>query len=443
MKSKVLLIGDILVDVTLKTENQKYKLRLGGIIHAARYLWSAGVHFDVAFFAPSYLNAAISKYLNYLQCNDSFQVGEVTGAPYIMLIQEVKEVGDQGYEFLLRDEIEIRYIQDGLDRLKTDSYTDAFFISGNYELSNIINEVNADRYHLDLANNVRHVTDITTAQKRFDTIFLSTSSELFRNEFKNDFLQFTSLFRDYTERIILKENRGGARMYNFSNGNFSKGFTQIRQIAHSVGVGDVFDVSFIDSLNSKTETESLIISSWIAAEYSSTTFPEDFKVAVNRILKTSVDRMVKMKGISVPWENRSEINIYIAAPDFDFLDTREIDSICNALKYHNFNPRRPIKENGQMEKDAPVSRKQELFVKDMELLRECSILVAILLNNDPGTLIEIGIASERGMPTIVYDPYGIANNCMLTQIPTIISRDKDKILCEVFIRTDHLINGGK
>lgn len=30
-------------------------------------------------------------------------------APYVFLIGEAKEVGDQGYEFLLRDHIEISY----------------------------------------------------------------------------------------------------------------------------------------------------------------------------------------------------------------------------------------------------------------------------------------------------------------------------------------------
>jgi nucleoside 2-deoxyribosyltransferase len=184
----------------------------------------------------------------------------------------------------------------------------------------------------------------------------------------------------------------------------------------------------------------MTLASWVSAEYASTTFPDDFKEGVTRIMNSSIDLMTGLKGISVPWENRSSINIYIAAPDFDFLDTTEIDIVCQNLKYHNFSPRRPIRENGFMEKDASVSRRQELFVKDMSLLNNCSILLAILLNNDPGTLIEIGIAAEKGIPVIVYDPYKIANNCMLTQIPDFLSSDKDEILCEIFIKSDRLLN---
>lgn len=57
--SKICLIGDILVDVTLKTEFNPLKMRLGGIVHAARALWAMGVEYDVAFFSPSYLDVHI------------------------------------------------------------------------------------------------------------------------------------------------------------------------------------------------------------------------------------------------------------------------------------------------------------------------------------------------------------------------------------------------
>lgn len=441
MKGKILLVGDILVDVSLKTKSQKYKMRFGGIIHAARYLWAAGVEFDVAFFAPAYLNQSIGKYLDNIHCSKSIKLGEVTGAPYVMLIEEVKEIGDQGYEVLLRDEINILYNQDGLNEIKDDHYSDVFFISGNYAIHDIISEIRSDRFHLDLANHVNNATEIPLAGIKLDTLFLSTSSGLFQKEYKNDFIQFAELFRPYSERIVLKENRGGSRLYNFSSLKQLSGFAQIQPIVHSVGVGDVFDVVFLQSMISHSEEESLTIAAWISAEYGSTTFPDDFKEGVNRILKSSIDRMIMMRGISVPWENRSSINIYIAAPDFDFIDTTEIENMCKNLKYHNFSPRRPIQENGFMENYASISRRQELFSKDMKLLDDCSILLAILLNNDPGTLIEIGIAAERGIPTIIYDPYKISNNCMLTQIPDLLSSDKDEILCEIFIQSDKLLNG--
>ena len=60
------------------------------------------------------------------------------------------------------------------------------------------------------------------------------------------------------------------------------------------------------------------------------------------------------------------------------------------------------------------------------------MMLAVLLYNDPGTLIEIGVAVERGMPVLVYDPYSIAENCMLTEIPNVVSASADQIISELF-----------
>jgi nucleoside 2-deoxyribosyltransferase len=151
-----------------------------------------------------------------------------------------------------------------------------------------------------------------------------------------------------------------------------------------------------------------------------------------RIFKISGQELIALKGIQLPWENRKKINIYIAAPDFDFVDTSEIELLCKNLSYHNFTPRRPIKENGQMTDDDTEIERRTFFNKDMQLLDECHILIAVLLYNDPGTLIEIGVAAERKMPTFVYDPKNIAQNCMLTQIPNLVTSDLDAILSDVF-----------
>lgn len=149
-------------------------------------------------------------------------------------------------------------------------------------------------------------------------------------------------------------------------------------------------------------------------------------------LNLPIEDKQKYDGVLLPWDVRKDINIYIAAPDFDFVDTKPIDFICQALEYHNFTPRRPIKENGQMSKEAGKAERQKLFQSDMVLIDSCQMMLAVLLYNDPGTLIEIGVAAERGMPVLVYDPYSIAENCMLTEIPNVVSADADLIISELF-----------
>jgi nucleoside 2-deoxyribosyltransferase len=170
----------------------------------------------------------------------------------------------------------------------------------------------------------------------------------------------------------------------------------------------------------------------MAAEYAGTISPENFQKVCREWLKVPPAKMAKLGGVSLPWEERGDCNIYIAAPDFDFVDTRPIDSLVESLRYHNFSPRCPVREHGQVGKNAKPKRRQHLFNKDMCLLGECSILIAVLLYEDPGTLIEIGIASERGMPVIIYDPYKRAENLMLTELPYLISSDLDEIIAAVF-----------
>lgn len=425
---KILLIGDIVIDVTLKNKEESIKVRLGGIVHAARGLWALETPYSVAYFSPSYLDDHIIDYLTAHGCENIIKLGDVTKAPYVFLVQDAKEIGDQGYDFLLRKDIKIDYLLENIEQI-SDGYSDYILISGNYNPKEIIPKLNG-KIHIDVANNVDNLDYFSAIDKKLSTLFISTSSTIFQKYYKGSFETFVNLFKDFSDKFILKENRGGSRGVDFKQNQFFSASAQTAPIKHSIGVGDVFDACFITIQGNQN---ALVVSSWVAAEYASTTYPDDFKKGVTRIKKVNIENLIGLTGVSLPWENRPRINIYLAAPDFENIDTSAIDLVESSLLYHNFSPRRPIKENGLMEKNASKQRKQTLFTKDMALLDECSILIAILLYNDPGTLIEIGLASAKGIPTIVYDPYNQAENCMLTELPNLISNDLDKIISEVFV----------
>lgn len=432
--SKICLIGDIVIDITLKQNGVKdNKLRFGGITHAARGLWALNAPYFVEHFNPQYMDEQIEQFLKHHGCYDVSKLGNVIGAPYIYFIKEVKEVGDQGYEFLLQNEKHLHIFNEKLEDLKNKNYNDVLLFAGNYPLFEVALKLNKEsNYHLDLTNNIFNLIDLQQFSKKLNTIFISTSSLFFRNNFKGDFKDFAKLFSPYSERLVLKENRGGSRAIDFQDNILISIPSQNRPIQHSVGVGDVYDSSYVINYRKYSFYDSLILSSWIAGEYASTTYPDNFKKSVQRIMTANITELNELGGISLAWEDRKLINIYIAAPDFDYINTDHIETLCNCLIYHNFMPRRPIKENGQIEENASTSRKQELFLKDMNLLEECQLFIAVLINNDPGTLVEIGIAATKGIPTFVYDPYSQANNCMLTQIPDLISNDLDEIISEVF-----------
>jgi len=434
---RICLIGDIVVDVTLKSATTPVKLRLGGIVHAARALWALNIPYSVGYFAPSYLDSNIHRYLKDFGCLEILKLGNVTGAPAVFLIEEVKEIGDQGYDFLLRDEMSIEYDQGMLMNLKANGYEDCLVISGNYDLRMII-EYLPNQVHLDLANNIENLDALKGWQKKITSLFLSTSSTLFRKSFAGDFKEFAELFRLVAVQLVLKENRGGSRAFNFDTSEIIPVAAQTRSIVHSVGVGDAYDAVFVSGYRHYGLQDALVLSSWIAGEYASTTYPDDFKTGVERILASPIGELKGMQGVYLPWELRPSIHIYIAAPDFSFVDTGPIDVLEKSLRYHNFMPRRPIKENGEMEPRAGKARRQELFIKDMLILHESRLLVGVLLYDDPGTYLEIGYAAAKGIPTIVFDPYGRGTNCMLTELPTLLSNDLDEIMAEIFIQAAKL-----
>lgn len=422
----ICIVGDILTDVTLSTT--PFKMRLGGIAHAARGLWALGVDYAIAYFAPAYLDGEIVNYFNQIGCKRIHKIGNVTGCPYTMLIKEVKEVCDQGYEFLYRDCVKIEYLEEEAKHLQ--EYDELFTISGNFDFNFVLCHCRQNQpIYTDIANNVDRVAQLPS-NKRFKTLFVSTSSGLFRNSFTT-IEAFFEQFKPYAERVVLKENRGGSRAYDFNAGELYHVPSQTCAIVHSVGVGDVYDVTAI-TVDNRSFENSLYLASWVSMHYAKTTFIDDIQSAVQGVLKISADKLKSFSGCLLPWEKRQACNIYIAAPDFDFVDTTLIDILCNSLSYHNFVPRRPVKENEQMSQNAPKEERQRLFFSDMRLLGECNMLIAVLLYNDPGTLIEIGLAAQKGLPTIVYDPNKIADNCMLTELPTLVSSDLDEIIAKVF-----------
>ncbi|MCE6992930.1 nucleoside 2-deoxyribosyltransferase [Dyadobacter sp. CY323] len=437
---KVCLIGEVFVDVSLRTKQTQTKMRLGGIVHAARALWAMEIPYSVGYFAPSYLDRHIESYLNAHDCEEIIKLGNVDGAPNVFLIEEVKEVANQGYTLILGDEATYDYNESAFEKLRQISFSDGLLFAGNFDISISAWKLSIEKLHVDVTNRISSVDDLERITTKISTLFVSTSSPLFKNTFKNNFEDFSSLFQKYCDQLVLKENRGGSRAIDYGSGTTAIAASQTRPIVHSVGVGDVYNVAYIVRIQQLSQNLAMTYSSWVAAEYASTTYPDDFKTNVARINNSQISELKALGGVYIPWESRKAINVYIAAPDFNFVDTSPIDEVANSLEYHNFSPRRPIKENGQMEENADKTRRQQIFSTDMVLLDSCQILVAVLIYNDPGTLIEIGLASARGLPVFVYDPFSIANNCMLTELPDLVSSDLDELIAEIFIATSKLQN---
>ena len=60
------------------------------------------------------------------------------------------------------------------------------------------------------------------------------------------------------------------------------------------------------------------------------------------------------------------------------MNSQIIDSLEQVLKYHNFNPIRPIKINGQVTDKTSIVEEDIIFSKDIKLLEDCKIMIAVL-----------------------------------------------------------------
>jgi len=434
---KVCLVGQVLVDVTFPGRGQEPKLRLGGIAHAARALWAMNCPCVMAYIAPEYLDGAVAKFAAAHGQATVHKVGNVLGSPNVVTIGEPTEAGPQGYEFLLREEQNcILDVQTLTKACHDDSITDFLVFPGGFDLAATLREVGKTTaaVHVDANFQPDDPSAFGDLGRRFATVILSTSSRVFLDRYEGKVARLCeSVLGAHAEALLLKENRGGSRFFLASQpGRAIQTPAHPRAVQHSVGVGDVFDAVYVVTRHGKDDRASLAYSSAVAAEYACTTYPDDFKGAAGATLQFSIEEITQLEGVSLPWEDRPSCQVYIAAPDFDYVDRQPIEEVVACLKYHNFTPRRPVVENGQMGVNASPERKQALCDADVKLIEDCQMMLAVLLFDDPGTLIEIGMAVQRGMPVVVYDPYHRAENLMLTQLPNLVSSSLDEVITAVF-----------
>ena len=108
----LLLIGEVYVDFTMPRAGADAKLRLGGIVHAARGLWAIDASFAVAAICPGYLVDQARAYLECLGCNQFIWLAEVKGAPNVMAVGDPTELADQAYQDILRVEKSVAFCGD-------------------------------------------------------------------------------------------------------------------------------------------------------------------------------------------------------------------------------------------------------------------------------------------------------------------------------------------
>lgn len=426
----LLLVGEIIVDFTTARPGIECKLRLGGIVHAARGLWANGIDYAVAAVCPRYVFDQAKRYLSAHGCLKFVWLGEVTGSPGVMVIADPTEVADQGYEDLLRGEKEITMLDVGNSLA---AYLDVLVFPGSFDLAQVRCAFSDQtRFSFDIAYDTANLSVLKPFSGSVKAIVISTSSPLFMRVGSENVDAMLPLIADLgSEVFLLKENRGGSRLFNLSSGSVEAIPAQLAVTVNSVGVGDVYTAVMVGLSGAGWEDAAWRGAS-AATAYSQTTYPDDFKRDVERSLSLSVDELRDLGGTILPWHARPLFPIYLAAPDFSYTDKPEVDRAIDALKYHNFNVRRPIEENGELPLGSTDAVLKQTFAKDLGILGECEVVFAVPLDRDPGTLVEMGYAMARQQPVITFDPRRENNNTMVVGGSVRYSDNLDQCLNGLF-----------
>lgn len=432
------LIGQVFLDF-VKGRDPEPMMRLGGIMHAARALWAMSVGFGFGYIAPEYMQDDTETFAGRYGAVSIKSIGTISRCPNVVVVGEAREIGSQQYDYLLREQSVYHANSGALKELVGNvEFTDFILFPGGFSLGPVLQELSATnaRVYADINFIPKELAELSALGRKLSSVILSTSSEVFLDVCGGDPRKMTLELGKYADSILLKENRGGSRLFKLDATTAVLDTpAQTRAVVHSVGVGDCFDVVFAVQRRAYDDKPALAYASFAAAEYASYFEDSAVKQSVSAALLIAPSTIAEMPGVTLPWEMRKDINIYLAAPDFDYVDTTPLDAVAEALTYHNFSVRRPVREHGQARPDSPPSEKRRLAVADIDLLNRCDMLVAVLLYDDPGTFIEVGVALEKQIPVIVFDPFNRATNLMLTELPVLVSSDLDRIIAEVFVRT--------
>lgn len=432
----VLVVGELVVDYTLARKGELCKLRLGGICHAARGLWAAGLEYAVAAFCPQYLVEEAKRYLSEFKCRDFIWLGDIVGAPNVILIGDVTEVAHQGYEDLMRDTKVVK-MHDPLPRL--DSYQKIVIFPGRFDVSALASAFSKEaQFSFDIAYDVEDLSSLKDFEGRIQAVVISTSSSLFMKLGKDDVDSLLEAVRTLApEVLLLKENRGGSRLFDLSSGDVEKIPATLSHTVNSVGVGDVYS-SVMVGFSHKGWIEAAWRGCQAATAYSQSTFPDDIKRDLQRGFRLPIAVLQELGGTVLPWHDRRNYSIYLAGPDFSYAEKQELDRAVDSLIYHNFKLRRPILENGELRRPATKIELLHTYHMDCHLLKECDLVFAVPLGRDPGTLIEMGMAIEMGKPVITFDPRRENENTMVVVGSSVYSDDLDLCLNGLFVAISNL-----
>jgi nucleoside 2-deoxyribosyltransferase len=376
--------------------------------------------------APDYLIPAVERYANLLGA-ENWIAGRTRGAPSLLLIYDQHETGAGLNEEVLREAREVIWDEQIASAALTRfDATDLLLFPGIYPAAPLIRTAaeHGARIHVDAQYNLDITPLVEAAGGALNTVFISLP--LGDRALADPEIMWKA-YSSSTQTLVLKENRGGSRVFFGNDSRAESPAFPMSSSAHGVGVGDCFDCIWIAARDDSQPHYRLARASYYAALYANTYNFEEFERDA-RDAATADNLVVSLAGLRLRWENRPRKRIYIAAPDFPGVNTATLDDLCTALRHHGFDPLRPILEHGLYTEGVSASEARELYEKDVAAILNAALLIAVPITNDPGTFAELGFAQSRGIPTVLWEQENVPKNLFVQYTAAVTCRTLAEVI---------------
>ncbi|HHW41599.1 MAG TPA: hypothetical protein GXX19_10725 [Syntrophomonadaceae bacterium] len=234
------------------------------------------------------------------------------------------------------------------------------------------------QYDIDLVLGLENLSQI-------DILFISTSDVL--SYTKKSFQEILDLFfKKGVKIIVTKFGQGGSSIYRQKESRIDIPSFQ-SNYQFTVGAGDVFNAVFLVTYHNTKDLEL----SGLSAAAAASVFIESFDF---RSTPWNLQEEIKSRRKQfIHPEQAQKIKIYLAGPFFSDGERYMVSQTYHALKKCGFSLFSPWHEDGIVPRLAVKS-----FKKNINAIKEATLIVALLDYEDPGTVWECGYAYALNKP---------------------------------------------
>ena len=187
------------------------------------------------------------------------------------------------------------------------------------------------------------------------------------------------LVRENAEVVVVKRGIGGALVVDHNGGETTIAAYTTKRV-FTIGSGDIFAAAFALAWGIEGTSPDA------AADYASR--------ATATYVETSVLPMQSKGDVAAAARAAAEVKqkrVYLAGPFRDIGQRATVNDARRILRDLGMTVFSPVHDIGH----GPAHR---VVRQDLEALRECDVVVAILNSNSPGTVFEVGYAAALGKP---------------------------------------------